>query len=131
VRRRVAIAGATGLVGKALVAALAPAHDVIALGRGAPSASPDPAITFRRCDLYDAEQAVSALEGATHAVYLVHSMMPSAALVQASFSDLDVICADKFARAAAKAGASHIVYLGGLTPEHTDALSEPGMVIGG
>jgi len=50
-------------------------------------------------------------------------MLPSARLVQASFSDLDVICADNFARAAARAGVAHIVYLGGLIPV-TDRLSE-------
>ncbi len=124
VRRRIAIAGASGFVGSALVAALAPDHDVIALGRSAHGPSEDPAVTFRRCDLYDAEAAIGALEGATAAVYLVHSMLPSASLVQASFSDLDVICADNFARAAARANVSHIVYLGGLMPEHPDHLSE-------
>lgn len=123
-RRRVAIAGASGFVGKALVAALAPDHDVIALGRSVPRSTTDPALTYRRCDLYDVEQAEAGLEGATCAVYLVHSMLPSARLVQASFSDLDVICADNFARAAAKAGISHIVYLGGLTPPSSAELSE-------
>ena len=123
-RRLVAVAGASGFVGNALGAALAPSHDVIALGRSVPHVASDPAITYRRCDLYDAEQAVGALEGATCAVYLVHSMLPSARLVQASFSDLDVICADNFARAAAKAGVSHIVYLGGLTPPVSTELSE-------
>ncbi len=123
-RRRIAVAGASGFVGKALVAALAPHHDVIALGRSVPRVTSDRAITYRRCDLYDVEQAVSVMEGATSAVYLVHSMLPSARLVQASFSDLDVICADNFARAAAKAGVSHIVYLGGLTPPSSAELSE-------
>jgi uncharacterized protein YbjT (DUF2867 family) len=77
-----------------------------------------PTRMLRGASAVDAE-----LAGATSAVYLVHSMLPSARLVQASFSDLDVICADNFARAAAKAGVKHIVYLGGLIPE-TDALSE-------
>ena len=118
----VAIAGASGFVGKALAMALAEQHEVIALGRSTPTTS-HPRITHRRCDLYNTEQAMTALEGATSAVYLVHSMLPSARLVQASFSDLDVICADNFARAAARAGIKHIVYLGGLIPE-TDVLSE-------
>ena len=121
-RSCVVIAGASGFVGKALSMALAEQHDVIALGRSTPTTS-HPRITHRRCDLYDTEQAMTALEGGTSAVYLVHSMLPSARLVQASFSDLDLICADNFAQAAAHAGITHIVYLGGLIPE-TDVLSE-------
>ncbi|MBK6517777.1 MAG: hypothetical protein IPG04_27570 [Polyangiaceae bacterium] len=53
-------------------------HDVIALGRSVPTTNTRPAVDFRRCDLYDVEQAANALEGATAAVYLVHSMLPSA-----------------------------------------------------
>lgn len=111
-------------MGQALVTALLPAHDVIALGRGGPAPAPREGLSFRRCDLYSAEQAAEALAGATAAVYLVHSMLPSARLVQAAFSDLDVICADNFARAAARARVPHIVYLGGLTPASADGLSE-------
>lgn len=123
-KHRVAVAGASGFVGQALVTALLPAHDVIALGRGGPAPAPREGLSFRRCDLYSAEQAAEALAGATAAVYLVHSMLPSARLVQAAFSDLDVICADNFARAAARARVPHIVYLGGLTPASADGLSE-------
>ncbi len=123
-KHRVAVAGASGFVGQALVAALLPAHDVIALGRRAPASAPREGLSFRRCDLYSAEQAAEALEGATTAVYLVHSMLPSARLVQAAFSDLDLICADNFARAAARARVPHLVYLGGLTPAGADGLSE-------
>jgi hypothetical protein len=47
----------------------------------------------------------------------VHSMMPVARLTQGSFRDMDLICADNFARAAKKAGAEQIVYLGGLIPQ--------------
>ena len=123
-KHRVAVAGASGFVGQALVAALLPAHDVIALGRGEPASAPREGLDYRRCDLYSAEQAAEALAGATAAVYLVHSMLPSARLVQATFSDLDLICADNFARAAARARVLHIVYLGGLTPAGANGLSE-------
>ncbi len=122
----VAIAGASGFVGKALVEALATRFPVIALGRSASRSAASEGVVFRKCDLYNAEEAESGLRGATTAVYLVHSMVPSARLVQASFADLDLVCADNFARAAANAGVKHIVYLGGLTPESeggVDALS--------
>ena len=44
-------------------------------------------------------------------------MLPSARLVQASFDDLDAVCADNFARAAETSGIRHIIYLGGLMPD--------------
>ena len=115
-RTTVVIAGATGFVGKALAPALAGEHRVIGLSRGErpPGGGFD---AFRRCDLFSALDAERALEGATHAVYLVHSMMPSAHLTQGDFRDLDLICADNFARAAALHGVRQIVYLGGLLPE--------------
>jgi uncharacterized protein YbjT (DUF2867 family) len=122
-KHSVAVAGASGFVGRALVDSLSHHHQVLALGRSVPSQTPTEHVSFRRCDLYNAEDAVRALSGATTSVYLVHSMLPSARLVQASFSDLDLICADNFARAAKAAGVSHIVYLGGLTPEDRAELS--------
>jgi uncharacterized protein YbjT (DUF2867 family) len=117
-RGRIAVAGATGFVGRALVDALAPHHDVLALGRSVSASSDRPGVEHRRVDLYDVGQAAGALAGATAAVYLVHSMLPSARLVQASFADLDLVCADNFARAAARAGVQHIVYLGGIIPSN-------------
>lgn len=50
-------------------------------------------------------------------------MMPSARLTQGSFEDLDLICADNFARAAARHGVRHMVYLGGLLPASHEGLS--------
>jgi len=121
---RVAIAGASGFVGAALASRLEADCEVVALGRrygAAPNArrNPDrgePGITQAKCDLFSVEQTKSALEGAEVAVYLVHSMSPNARLTQARFEDLDLLLADNFARAAAEAGVSRIVYLGGLVP---------------
>lgn len=120
---RVAIAGATGFVGRALVCALAPRHRVIALCRSVDGAAGDGNVDVRPCDLFDLGAAKAALEGADVAVYLVHSMLPQARLTQARFEDLDLICADNFARAAAAKGLRYIVYLGGLLPRDTRALS--------
>ena len=121
-RPTVVIAGATGFVGRALAHALAPDHHVVGLSRGAREPDADVA-AWRGCDLFSLLDAERALEGADLAVYLVHSMMPSAHLTQGSFRDFDLVCADNFARAARKAGARQIVYLGGLTPagEHLSA----------
>jgi uncharacterized protein YbjT (DUF2867 family) len=122
-RRRVAIAGASGFIGRALLARLAPAHDVIALARRVEGQPASPGVEWRACDLFNLLGAEHALEGADVAVYLVHSMMPSARLTQGRFDDLDLICADNFARAAASNGVRHIVYLGGLLPASGEALS--------
>ena len=76
----VAIAGASGFVGRALVADLAADHRVIALGRRAREASPG-GPEWRACDLYSLSATEKALAGAEVAVYLVHSMAPGARLV--------------------------------------------------
>lgn len=122
-RRRVAIAGATGFVGRALLSQLTASHDVIALGRSAADQAAQPRVEWRACDLFNLREAEGALAGADVALYLVHSMMPSARLTQARFDDLDLICADNFARAARANRVGHIVYLGGLLPERREALS--------
>jgi uncharacterized protein YbjT (DUF2867 family) len=114
-RRRVAIAGASGFIGRAVAHALRERFDVIGIARTAPSYADAP--EFRTADLFNLREAERALEGADIALYLVHSMLPSARLTQGDFADFDLLCADNFARAAAKAGVRQIVYLGGLTPE--------------
>jgi uncharacterized protein YbjT (DUF2867 family) len=110
----IAVAGAGGFVGTALIADLAADHPVIALGRSARAARGN--LTWRACDLFNLRATEAALVGADVAVYLVHSMAASARLTQGAFGDLELLCADNFARAAAAAGVGHIVYVGGLQP---------------
>lgn len=116
-RPGVAVAGATGFVGQALVRAICRDFRVTGLARTPPPPEPGLDVEWRRCDLFSLMQVEKALEGAEQAVYLVHSMMPSARLTQGSFQDMDLICADNFARAAARAGVKHIAYLGGIIPD--------------
>jgi len=114
---RVAVAGASGFVGRALVGEIAARHDVVALGRGGGGGSDDGLrVTHRRCDLFSLLDAERALVGIDVAFYLVHSMMPSARLTQGGFEDMDLVCADNFARAAEKCGVRRIIYLGGIMP---------------
>lgn len=113
----VAIAGVTGFVGEPLARALrqhAGVGSVVGIGRGSGAGSP--VDEWRKCDLFSLADAERALVGVDVAVYLVHSMMPSAALTQGNFADFDLIAADNFARAAARNGVRQIVYLGGLVP---------------
>ena len=110
-----AIAGASGFVGRALARALEPTHHVIGLGRTA-RASDSGHAAWRRCDLFSLLEAERGLAGADVAVYLVHSMLPASRLTQGRFEDLDLICADNFGRAARLQNVRRIVYLGGLVP---------------
>lgn len=116
----VAVAGATGFIGGALLKMLTARYSVIGLTRSPvdeiqDSKFPDKtSLSWRQCDLFSLLDAEKALEGVDYAFYLVHSMMPSARLAQGNFQDMDLILADNFARAAAKAGVKQIIYLGGL-----------------
>ncbi len=127
--RRVAVAGATGFVGRSLIQVLSKRHAVVALGRGVseePAVASDalePSVRWRRCDLFSLYETEKALEGVDVAYYLVHSMMPSSRLTQGHFEDLDLLLADNFGRAAGSAGIKRIIYLGGLVPEVEEGLS--------
>lgn len=113
----IAVAGATGFVGRHLCALLAErGHPVIGLGRSVPDGVLQDGITWRRADLYRLRQTERALAGADVVIYLVHSMLPGTRLQQGRFEDLDLLLADNVGRAAAAVGADRIVYLGGLLP---------------
>ena len=114
-RPTLVLAGAAGFIGQALATALHARFRVVGLSRKARPADAH-VDEYRRCDLFNLREADGGLAGADYAVYLVHSMMPSARLTQGSFADMDLICADNFARAAKAAGVRQIVYLGGLIP---------------
>ena len=120
-KKTVVVAGASGFVGQALGTQLGQTHELVGLSRSDRPAN-NGYSRFVKTDLFSLKDCENALEGADYAVYLVHSMMPSARLVQGSFSDLDLLCADNFARAAKHHGVKQIIYLGGLLPT-TDQLS--------
>ncbi len=113
----VAISGARGFVGGRLAQELAGQARIVGLSRTLPSHNGPHVAEWRRCDLFNYEDAYAALEGIDIAFYLVHAMMPSGRLTRARFEDLDVISADNFARAARARGVRQIVYLGGLIPD--------------
>jgi uncharacterized protein YbjT (DUF2867 family) len=111
----IVVAGATGFIGTALASHLGGTHRLIGLTRSNRRRIDNYEET-RQVDLFSRNATVAALSGAKVAVYLVHSMMPTARLVQAHFSDLDLLCAENFAEAAAVNGIEHIIYVGGLQP---------------
>lgn len=113
----VALTGASGYIGQNLLKKLTKFADVIALSRNGDKRENTEHVTWRSCDLFSLSDAEKGLEGADFAVYLVHSMKPSAKLTQGSFENMDVILADNFAQAAQKQGVKQIVYLSGLIPK--------------
>lgn len=136
--RTIAVAGATGFVGRRLCARLRDAgHTVVGIGRSVVDRAVVDGVEWRRADLFSLLDCERALEGVDELVYLVHSMSPSARLTQASFEDMDLILADNAARAARSAGVDRILYLGGLVPSdeqlsrHLESRREVEDVLGG
>lgn len=109
----VLVTGATGFVGRRLVPALlAEGHRVRAMTRRPESyaGEGDPV----GGDVSDRESLTAALAGVDVAIYLVHS------LDDPDFERKDADGARNFSAAAAAAGVSQIVYLGGLGAEDDD-----------
>lgn len=124
----VAVAGATGFIGRALIQEMLGKVPMIALSRekgksrkkheGSMDSSHN--IEWRPADFFSVESVSSALQGAHTAVYLIHSMMPTARLDQSRFEDTDLWLADTFAQAAALARVQRIIYLGGIIPPYDE-----------
>ena len=123
---QVAVAGASGFVGSRLREHMGEHFNWIALTRSQAVSSGSNKVShthWRHCDVFSLPQVKAAIEGAHTGIYLVHSMLPSSRLVQASFADMDALLADNFARAAKAAGLKHIIFLGGLIPQDRSQLS--------
>jgi nucleoside-diphosphate-sugar epimerase len=114
------VAGAAGSIGLAVSEALAKDFEVIALvGSRARAQEPKSGLPFswRYCEPFSRREVEAAVAGCDYAVYLVHTRLPTARLVQAECADMDLLIADNFARATKRHGVTQIVYLGGLVPE--------------
>jgi uncharacterized protein YbjT (DUF2867 family) len=110
---RIAVLGATGVIGRALVPVLAERYEVVAVSRreGAPRYE---GVSTLRADVTDALSVRRALEGINVLYYLVHS------LGSANFAALDRRAASTVAREAERAEVSQIVYMGGLGDDRPD-----------
>ena len=139
---RIAIAGASGFVGRALRKRLSQRFQIVALTRR-PSAQlngshDEDGVEWRQCDLFDPDSIRDAIEDVEIVVYLVHSMSPQSRLTQARFDDLDLLLADNMRRAMDACKTKYIVFLGGLGADqkdlklsrHLDSRREVGVVLG-
>jgi uncharacterized protein YbjT (DUF2867 family) len=107
---RIAVLGASGVIGSALVSRLRREHDVVAVARHPTLADGVETIS---ADLTSKVEAERALGRADVAVHLVHS------LGQNDYERRDLVIAESVAQGAASAGVKQIVYLGGLGDEST------------
>jgi len=109
---RILVVGASGYIGGRLVTLLqARGDDLVLTSRDArPLAARFPDARTVAADLLDAPTLDAALVGVEVAYYLAHSMTAG----EKGFAERDRQAARNFAQAAARAGVSRIVYLGGL-----------------
>ncbi len=117
----IAITGTSSFVGAAACRALAPRFQVAALTRSLARAlaGHGEEVQVRPCDHFSRKELEASLQGIDYAVYLVHNRDPSARLDQAQSRDMDVLVADNFAWAAARAGVKQILC-------RTPLVAEPG-----
>lgn len=116
---RVLVFGATGYVGAHLVPRLLRGgHLVRASGRNRKvlEARNWQGVELVEADALQPDSLPDALAGVDTAYYLVHSMAAGH-----DFGRLDLLAAEHFAAAAARAGVRRIVYLGGLIPDDADS----------
>jgi uncharacterized protein YbjT (DUF2867 family) len=112
---KIAVLGATGTVGRALLPLLAREHDVLAVSRRPRDSNGG--IRWASADAADASAVRKVFEQVEAAYYLVHS------LGSRDFERRDRIAAQTVAGEAERAGLRQIVYLGGLGDDSPD-LSE-------
>jgi uncharacterized protein YbjT (DUF2867 family) len=110
---KILITGPGGAIGASLAQALAAQHDLRALAREPARVDARTPVELVRGDALTGEGLEAALEGIEVAYYLIHSMEPAPG---ATFAERDRTAAERFARAAQRAGVRRIVYLGGLVP---------------
>jgi len=117
----VAIAGASGYIGRWFIHHFHEKYNLIGLSRKEVKHNPNPNVEWRQVELYSISSTTDALRGVDVAIYLIHSMNSSTRLNQGSFEDTDLLLADNFSRSASLTGVQQIVYLGGLLPDEDES----------
>ncbi len=116
----IVIAGASGYIGKEIIARLLdkfPHAQITALSRSQQK-SDNTRVIWKSCDLFSLKSLELAIPKKVDlALYLVHSMGPTAQLDQGSFADYDLLLADNFSRIIKTRQIKQLIYLGGLIPD--------------
>ena len=123
-KKTVAIAGATGFIGKWFIDKYKNDFNIIALSRNKLKYPEKNDIEWRQVDLYSISSTSKALENVHVGIYLVHSMQPSTRMNQGSFEDTDILLADNFSRAAEHCKLEQIIYVGGILPKDEYTMSK-------
>lgn len=118
--KKILLTGASGYIGGHLMNKLKDNYEIIAISRNIENKSNEHNVTWKAADLFDLNEITEVMEDIDIAIYLVHSMMPSAKLTQASFEDMDALLADNFAKAASYNKVQHIVFMSGLIPNTSE-----------
>jgi len=108
----VVVFGASGTIGRPLLAELARKHDVVAVSRHEQAVREG--VIWKTADATQRDSVARVLAGCDVAYYLVHS------LGSADFEELDLRAAETTALAAEAAGVRQLVYLGGLGDDSAD-----------
>jgi uncharacterized protein YbjT (DUF2867 family) len=109
---KVVVFGASGTIGRPLLAELARSHDVVAVSRREQAAGAG--VVWKIADATQRDSVARVLEGCDVAYYLVHS------LGSTDFEEIDARAAETTALAAQGAGVRQLVYLGGLGDDSGD-----------
>ena len=118
--KKILLTGASGYIGSHLMNKLKDNYEIIAISRNIENKSNEHNVTWKAADFFDLNEITEVMEDIDIAIYLVHSMMPSAKLTQASFEDMDALLADNFAKAASYNKVQHIVFMSGLIPNTSE-----------
>jgi|TARA_B110000259_G_scaffold108291_4_gene124070 nucleoside-diphosphate-sugar epimerase len=123
-KQNIAIAGATGFIGRWFIDRYKNEFNITALSRKKVANNNQSAVKWKQVDLYSISSTTEALANIDVAIYLVHSMMPSTRLNQGSFEDTDILLADNFSRASEQCNLKQIIYLGGILPKDEYTISK-------
>jgi uncharacterized protein YbjT (DUF2867 family) len=104
---KIAVLGASGVVGRALLPLLAGEHEVVAVSRRPRGLSGD-GVRWVAADIMEREELDGLFDGVDVVYHLVHSLGAK------DFAHRDRLAADAVAKASESAGVRQIVYLGGL-----------------
>lgn len=123
-KKTIAVAGATGFIGKWFIKNYKNDFNIIGLSRNSIDKDHECDIEWRQVDLYSISSTTNALKNVDIGIYLVHSMQPSTRMNQGSFEDTDILLADNFSRAASDCNLEQIIYVGGILPKDKYRMSK-------